>query len=286
MQSQFWCFTINNPESDPDFLDYAYFVYQYEMEATLHIQGYVIFNTRKRRDTVSKMIPGAFLQVRYGTHEQAKAYCMKEETRIDGPYEFGSDVGFTGGQGKRTDWLDIFQMIHASQAATDMEIAQRFPGHYARNFKGIERLRMLGCSKPRDFKTEVTLYFGPPGAGKSRHVYEEFGPAAYYKPPGHKWFDYYAGHDVVVFDDFRGSWFCYSTLLNLLDRYPCMVEVKGGMLNFAPKKIIITSNVIPEKWYEPSKQINIQALLRRIDHTVYFCGEPEVLEAFYRSTFE
>ena len=78
---------------------------------------------------------------------------------------------------------------------------------------------------------------------------------------------------MVVLDDFYG-WLKYSQLLNLLDRYPMQVEVKGAKREFLAKEIIITSNKSPVEWYD-SEKVDIAPLLRRLDLVKYFdfsCG--------------
>ena len=115
----------------------------------------------------------------------------------------------------------------------------------------------------RSWKTEVRVYVGPTGCGKTSSVVEEF-PDVWFKPDG-AWFDGYSGQPYVVFDDFHGERDCgisFPFLLRLLDRYRMVVPVKGAFANWVPRVIIITSNYSPEQWYpceDPAP------LLRRID---------------------
>lgn len=82
-RSKFWMFTINNPEADLEFdrLGVEYAIWQKEKgkEGTLHFQGYICFESRKRGSEVKKLAPftRAHLEPRQGTHEQAKKYCSK-----------------------------------------------------------------------------------------------------------------------------------------------------------------------------------------------------------------
>ena len=106
-------------------------------------------------------------------------------------------------------------------------------------------------SKPRKFKTQVTVIYGETGVGKSRWASETY-PDAYWKPPNSKWWDNYENEETIIIDEFYG-WLPYCEMLRLLDRYPCQVETKGGSVNFAPKTIIILSNKAPEDWYDKEK---------------------------------
>ncbi len=87
-------------------------------------------------------------------------------------------------------------------------------------------------------------------------------PNAYWKPVG-EWWDGYDGQEDVVMDDFYG-WLKWSFLLNLLDRYPMLVPIKGGTKEFVAKRVFITSNKKPEMWYP--NQIDIAPLVRRLEH--------------------
>jgi hypothetical protein len=68
----------------------------------------------------------------------------------------------------------------------------------------------------------------------------------------------------VVFDDFTGGWMPYHNLLELTDAYECLVQSKGGVLQFSPCVIAFTSNYPPTEWYRDANII-YGALDRRID---------------------
>jgi len=97
-----WMFTKNNPESNFTLsltTLIKYYVYQKEQGTTPHIQGYIVLHKRISLHTMRETLPGCHLEPRKGTHAQAKKYCTKIETRIDGPWEDGIEPQ----QGKRTD---------------------------------------------------------------------------------------------------------------------------------------------------------------------------------------
>nr|WAE43107.1 MAG: replication associated protein [Cressdnaviricota sp.] len=132
-QSKFWCFTINNPIND-DFInmDYEYLVYQNEVGengGVFHIQGYICYINGKRLSTIKadfQRICGQnpHFETRKGTHEEAKNYCMKEDTRIDGPYEFGDDKDIilnNDDKGKRNDLIDIKEAIEKGMKWIDIQ---------------------------------------------------------------------------------------------------------------------------------------------------------------------
>lgn len=119
-------------------------------------------------------------------------------------------------------------------------------------------------SKPRNFKTQVTVLVGKTGVGKSRILAQTY-PDAFWKSTGDKWFDDYDLQKEVIIDEFYG-WLPYAQLLRLLDRYPMTVETKGGSVNFAPEKILIAANSMPDAWYNWNVNMQFSALKRRIDN--------------------
>jgi len=78
---------------------FRYLVYQTEIcpeTGREHFQGYVEFTRSQRMKSVKDLCNDntMHLEVRQGTREQARAYCMKEDTRKpgedNGPWEFGT----------------------------------------------------------------------------------------------------------------------------------------------------------------------------------------------------
>ena len=95
---------------------------------------------------------------------------------------------------------------------------------------------------------EVWVLWGPSGTGKSRFVAKRW-PKAFWKSPEAKWWDGYAGQEVVVLDDFKDYAMPLVDLQRLLDWYPLWVEVKGRSVPMLAKVYVITANTDPEDWY-------------------------------------
>ena len=244
-----WIFTINNP-ADVDLprawpgVRYCCWQLEEGENGTPHLQGYVVLEKRKRLGGMKKLDKTAHWEQRKGTHEQAKNYCRKEETRKDGPWELGEEPH----PGRRTDLEEIGALVRSGRTARSFGVSH--PSVYIKHHRGLHALA-LALSKPRHFKTNVTVLYGETGVGKSRWAEETY-PDAYWKPPNSKWWDNYEDEETIIIDEFYG-WLPYCEMLRLLDRYPCQVETKGGSVNFAPKTIIILSNKAPEDWYDKEK---------------------------------
>ncbi len=277
-----WCLTVNNP-TDEDRLhmenaECRYIVWQREQEAdgTEHFQGYIEFSAPMRFNAVKTMLGGrVHLEVRRGSRVQARAYAMKDDTRLDGPWERGDFDA--GGQGRRSDLHAVAAAISGGSQSSD--IADAFPVQYIKFNRGIERLvAHHHAAGARDGSRPVTveLLVGPTGTGKSRAACEENQGAFWLSAPAgaakQVWFDEYNGQDTIVLDDFYG-WMPYSFFLRLADRYPLQLPVKGAYVKCCALKIVITSNVGPERWYpnvfekDPTK---LAAVQRRINSTRVF----------------
>ena len=111
MAKRNWVFTLNNPEETGEVLiarlsledKIRYTVFQLERgeNETPHFQGYIELNKPQRMSGMKKLIPRAHFEGRKGTRQQARDYCMKQDTRVAGPWEHGTFSA--GGQGRRND---------------------------------------------------------------------------------------------------------------------------------------------------------------------------------------
>lgn len=263
-----WVFTSYAAEM-PASGGFEYMVVQRERCPTsgrLHWQGYCVCKHPVSLGGMQRLLPGAHLEVRRGSHADARAYCTKDDTRVAGPFEFGREPV----QGERTDLGDLCDLVR--QGRSDRELAEAHPVSFLRYGAHINRLRMA-LLPPRSTKTRVVVLRGPTGCGKSRWAFGQFGDECYVKD-GSQWWDGYCGQRVVVLDEFYGQ-LAHSFMLTLMDRYPLNVQVKGGYATFNSPLIIITSNTDPREWYSGLTEKGVAwkpQFWRRIDYEYQFMG--------------
>ncbi len=259
-----------------DKVTYLIFGKEIGTNGTPHLQGYVCFDTRKRQATVKAVVSArAHLEVKRGSPKQAADYCKK-----DGDYkEFGK---LPGGAGSRSDLAELYNRIKDGESRD--EIGATFPGQYIRYANTIDRLIRRERDSPRDWRSEkrVIVIHGPTGTGKSRFVWDRFGEQLYSHGGSSKWFDGYNGQSIALFDDYDGSVFKLRYLLNLLDRYPMKVEVKGDTVQWKPDIIFITSNKAPEDWYPNAFTEHVNAMKRRLTFVHSTTNEWKELEDFLK----
>jgi len=254
--SKSYCFTLNNyTEQEIETLkavNTSYLVYGKEVGEmkTPHLQGYLEFSTKKRFTTVKKLLGNRYhIEPRRGTQEQAITYCKKDgDVHEQGtPYIQGARADLDqarndaadNGMRSVTSWGNLQQIKVAEKYLTYNEIS-------------------------RDWETKVIWLWGLTGSGKSRLARELSNmDDCYIKSEGSKWWDGYDGHEYIIIDDFRSSWWPLTYMLRLLDRYACLVEVKGGMRQILAKTIIITSLWPPNLTYMGCGE-DIKQLERRV----------------------
>ena len=165
-----------------------------------------------------------------GTLEQNIAYCTKESTRVDGPWEFGTAIK----ERQRTDLDRAATMIDEGKSLR--EVALECKTTFMKYHKGIAAYEAITRSKgPRQLGPEgpeVWVFWGETGTGKSRRAHEKW-PDAYRKMTNDKWWDGYKGEETVIFEDFKGSSMKLHDFQTIIDRYPIKVEVKGAVVDLS-----------------------------------------------------
>lgn len=281
-----WCFTLIDPTPAHELalvndLDYRYLVFQYEFTRTgqIHMQGYFVLAKKQRLSAIKKIICKTIhLEIRRGTHEQARDYCKKDDTRACGPFEHGSEQGISCGRGARTDLLEIKAKI--DNGATKEIIWQEHFSSSTRHHKAFDVYRDL-FSQHRKFdlgeQPEIIVYWGPSGTGKSHRARAEYPEAFWLDQPNTKagavWWDGYEGEETIIIDEFY-SWIPYHFLLRILDYYPVSVQKKGNMRKLAAKRFVFTSNDNPLTWFnERTEHISLHRRFRdfgTIEHITQF----------------
>nr|UOF79010.1 rep protein [Cressdnaviricota sp.]UOF82335.1 rep protein [Cressdnaviricota sp.]UOF82790.1 rep protein [Cressdnaviricota sp.] len=289
-----WCFTLNNPTALIDFDDakwkenvkFAVYMKEVGESGTPHFQGYLELKKSQRISFLRKNLPRAHLERRRGKREQAILYCLKDyiqnmedrrtasDGNIENPitipqvhlYNYEKTVENLIEECENPRRVSLKERLEdvkdlLSSGADEREIADKYFDIWCRYYRSFERYNLLITPK-RSEPTSFIVIQGPTGTGKSRYAMENY-PGAYWKSKD-IWWNGYQGEEYVIFDEFYG-WLPWDTLLRLGDRYPLQTETKGGFIQFRSKKIIITTNAIPERWY---KNAYFPAFARRVEEWI------------------
>ncbi len=282
MTSRYWILTINNPtEKFEDFQsdNLKVLVGQKEVgdNGTEHWQLYAEFGTPVRLGGVKRVFGNrCHAEKRRGTRGEALAYVTKKETRKSGDVDGGGPF-YEGISAEQAESLIIGKKRGTSEALLEVKrkldegkhervIADEDFGLWVRYYRAFERYRCLN-TKPRNHSMSVIVIQGPTGTGKSRWALEQY-DGAYWKQRS-QWWDGYSGEKVVVLDEFYG-WLPFDLLLRLCDRYPLLVESKGGQLQMVAEVVVITTNSIPRNWYN---NVYFDSLVRRVTEWKVFNPE-------------
>ena len=277
-KSRDFCYTINNYTEDHKELlskiDCVYVVYGIETgeSGTPHLQGYIRYPTPRTMKSVIKSIPGAHIEIKKGTCEQAITYCKK-----DGDvYERGEAPKTQAEKGDSNKRRHEEAFTAAQEGRFDdipADLRTRYYGTY-------KKIREDYLPKPEPLTALQNEWrYGPTGTGKSRTAQEMY-PDAYLKKANTKWWDGYIDQEVVIIDDFDKYHVQLGYELKIwLDHYPFHAERKGSSSMIRPKKIIITSNYHPSDIWDDEKTLD--PVLRRVELIRY--GEEEEATPWHHS---
>lgn len=251
-KAKYWCFTSFSEVAPVITDEVQYLTYQKERcpsSGKSHWQGYIELKVTGTQKDI-KAITGKSSHVEPSRSSAAIAYCHKEETRIEGPYEFG-EKSKEHGRGSRSDLGLLGKRVRERGGIEG--IAESDPGAYIKYHRGLHALRQISIkARDRTQKPDVRVYIGASGSGKTRSVYDEFGDnEVYAKNRSTKWWDGYDGQACILIDDFMGSEAIpIEELLTICDRYPYLGETKGGHVRLGQAVIIFTTTLELNEWYQ------------------------------------
>jgi len=159
-----------------------------------------------------------------------------------------------------------------------LQIAEEYFGDYLRYHRGLEKYQLLNKVDkiPLWRQVKTVVLWGPTGAGKTRSAYAFDQTLFKLSPPQSNslvWWDTYQGQSTLLIDDFYG-WIRPHVMLELLDGYPMLNQVKGGHTAAAWTNVIITSNKEPKEWYREWSLNGIPPeMKRRMQEVIYVKGK-------------
>lgn len=291
---RYWVFTCNNyGQSNIECLnreltqvpDFLYFIAGYETskEGTPHLQGYIQFSKGIRHKRLRELLDmreqcGGYCNIERakGSAVENRGYCWKGEAeKYSWPiwatephdtadfFEAGS-IQFNDNQGGRTDLTLIKDLLDNDDLKAVK--AEYFP-QWCRYHKSFDKYlkekeqTFVRDYKRRRFKSMVYCNWSEKTcSGKSRFFFDKYNYDLDTITYANGFLIGYTGNPVVLFDDFDDKRMPRGLFLQLMDRYPITVNVKGTEMEWNPKTICITSNFDPRTWYGGH-----EAIVRRLD---------------------
>jgi len=269
-----WCFTINakdgqiHPDAPIMHESFNYLLYQLERgeaDGRLHYQGCL---ARAQKSSLAQVkrelgVEHAHLEA-CRNWAKAVAYCKKEETRVEGPWEFGE----LPRPGRRTDLDACIEKV--KPGTTMAALADEHPKQVVIFGRGLQTLIALKNPPRRRENLKVYCLWGESGVGKTHAAWDLFPDLYQVADTEVPWFDGYQDQKVALLEEYGPGKMSINYLKQVLDKYPLRVRVKGGMVPWNPEIIILTSNTHPENWYPTSgpRAVNaadLMALLRRME---------------------
>lgn len=263
-RSKRWTITLNNYTNENELrlrslvgslLGYLVCGRERGESGTPHLQGYLETTSKiSLRSLIRQLdLPRAHLEIARGSLQSNQTYCKKEGDW----FELGQPMQ----QGKRNDLKKIKEKLDAG--ASQQEIANQYFSKWVTFRKSFQAYTDLKVT-PRKWKTIVVCLWGPTGTGKTRFCYDQISERSVWSPGDYEWFDGYSGQEIVIWDDYRGE-YPLPLFLKLTDRYPMRVKIKGGFVEWSPRKIYITSNIPPRRWYNDIDDFSFSAFMRRLN---------------------
>nr|WAE43210.1 MAG: replication associated protein [Cressdnaviricota sp.] len=269
-QGRYWLCTIPRDNWEPCLpTGFAYCKGQLELGADssyYHWQVYVIAKRKCSLHFLKSNIGEGHFELSYS--KAAENYVWKEATRVAGSqFEYGDKPI------KRSSAVDWDRVWDCAIQGRIMDVPSDIRIRCYSTLRRISEEHM----QPLGIERTTNVFWGVTGSGKSSLAWKEAGMEAYCKDPRSKFWCGYRGQTNVIIDEFRGG-IDIAHLLRWLDRYPCIVEVKGGARPLCASTFWITSNIHPRQWYPDLDEPTLNALLRRMVVTHFDISFPKVIK--------
>jgi len=255
-----------------------------------HVHVFTQFADRCKGGRFRTLLAGRFrtlnphIDVRRGSPLQAADYVKKADTRVAGPFEFGTIQADRQSQGKRTDLAEVAHALE--KGATTRAIVRKYLPTFIKYHSGIERAAAyLADPESLDDPPEVFILWGTAGVGKTRTVRQlTKGDLFDVRLPDRVGsdllrFDFFDGQANVLLDEYVGQT-GIDGIKKLCDHYPFKARTFGGEIAIRPKRIWFTSQHNPQTWWAGAYPHGEK--VQHPDGTVTFLGGTPDGNAFWR----
>jgi hypothetical protein len=226
-------------------------------------------------EVVRSIFPTMHLDKCSGKNYDCRAYCMKEETKIEG-YDF-FEHGVLIEERQRTD-IDGFK----DDILNDVSIVDLFQKYPHLTLNSMNKIGLLKQEILREKfenierKLHTTYIYGKADAGKTTYAVRVLG----YKPRevckiadyGSGKFDEYNNQDIILFDEFFGQ-IPITKMNDYLDGQPLSLPARYNNKTACYTKVFVISNYPLDEQYRKEraegKQPSFEGFLRRIHEIIY-----------------
>lgn len=213
-----------------------------------------------RPSAVAKLIGKAHVELMQGTRAQALAYIQKLPPYTEKGEKVNSVFGSTDciedNSGNRSDLKDFDKL--ALMPDFDLRAYALAHAHSVSRIRYFEEryCALKAANLPRIRDVKVIYVQGPTGSGKTYPVYDTKGPLPFRVSCDAKTsfpFDGYFCEDTLLLDELRPGIFSPADLLQILDKYPYRVNVKGSSRPACWNTVYITTAFPLSKWFQSER---------------------------------
>ena len=258
-----------------DYIDYFCFQYEQGASGNKHLQGFMHFNRPMDFKVVLELFPTMHLDKCSGKNYDCRAYCMKEETKIEG-FDF-YEHGVLIEERQRTDIMSFKEDL--INKATIAELFEKYPTLTLNSFNkitGLQQELLKEEYKNKERELHITYIYGTAGAGKTTYPtrvlklkHMEICKIADY---GSGKFDEYQNQDIILFDEFYGQ-ISLTSMNDILDGQPRYLPARYNNKVACYTKAFVISNYPLEKQYTSErlkgKEPSFEGFIRRMNEVIY-----------------
>lgn len=281
-----FCVTVNNwTEKDYKLALLAPFRYiiigrERSESNTPHLQIYLeMKNPISCQSLKNQWFPRGHIELREGTQQQARTYCMKEHY---------AEYGVFAIQGKRNDLTIAMELLESGISIREaLKTGKMTTVGTLTAYEKLQKYHVIHRTRPRVF-----WIYGPGGSGKTDRAYSLCCSDVIKLDLFEKgWFESYDRHRSIIIDDLEfdtDDKLLFKTLLSILDKNPYRGNVKNSSVSIAAEIIVITSQLAPwEIWKnwgyvgDPGpamydSHVELRQIMRRIEEVIHLTGEKKL----------